>query len=86
MVGIVAEMPIIDRDFSNGPVIAACHREILCRRGPSHKQRRCAERSKHRISHCVSLPLNRKPERFGSYGNGVAKLANAYGGVVPRAL
>jgi hypothetical protein len=71
VIGIIAEVTVIDGDFRSRPLIAACHRKILrrCRRCEQHRCR--AERSQSHLMHDI-VPLCRKPERFRSMRNGVA--------------
>jgi hypothetical protein len=54
VIGVVAEMTVIDRDLRDGPIIATFHGEILSRGGNREQHRRRAERGYHGLAHVIA--------------------------------
>ncbi len=81
MVGIIAEMAVIDRDFRDGPIIAALHREILGRAGKASSIV-AAPSAASIVLRMNCLPLAGSPSA-PVIGNGVATRRDPTGGVVP---
>ena len=76
MIGVVAEMTVIDRDLRDGPIIATFHGEILSRGGNREQHRRRAERGYHGLAHVIAS-LAAEARGFSQLGGGVVRSAGA---------
>ncbi len=73
MVGVVAEMAIVDGDFGHRPIVAALNREVLRRRRNGEQHHRRAKRGQGRFTHHSSCPHFAETGCSGRVGNGVAR-------------